>query len=422
MKLFAALVIALAVAVLPSFAAAEFAAGAPLVPQTLKWRTQTIRISVSSSLLQPNSGIKLGSDVSGALERALARWSAATGLKFVVESSERQSVSASGVAGDGVSLITIAQTPENLQLFSKDPFAESARTRVFYNRRGGITEADIVLNPFQQFSTDGSFGTFDLETTLTHELGHLLGLRHSSDLGSMMSERTGSNGAVALMPRDLGLSDLAAIHALYAFDSEDCCSVVKGRVSYEPRATGNVSIWAEDKLGRVAGVVEAGSDGSYSLGGLGSNGEYRLFWTRQDGATNSSGLLGVPNVEGELSKRIGSKRGEIGQIFLGTGSETGDTALRLKAGDQYIISVAAKGWKGNLAIRFSSGSLAVDPASVTRVIQDGDTGLYSFIVSVDQNTPAGSYSLTIERPDGARASVIGAAVVMPSVDLAPSEL
>ena len=53
-----------------------------------------------------------------------------------------------GPVGDGVSLITVAQTPENVLLFSKDPENAAATTRIFYNKRGMVTEADIVLNPF----------------------------------------------------------------------------------------------------------------------------------------------------------------------------------------------------------------------------------------------------------------------------------
>src|SRR6266446_4781609 len=119
----------------------------------IKWAKRRIAIAFSTSLTSPGPELKTGSDVLGALHRALSRWSTVANIQFVEVSSKLQSISAA-TAGDGISLITIADTPENEALFAGAN--NTGRTRVFYDPASGeISEADIVINP-HPVAPDGS--------------------------------------------------------------------------------------------------------------------------------------------------------------------------------------------------------------------------------------------------------------------------
>jgi hypothetical protein len=235
-----------------------------------------------------NPSIMPQSDVEGAVRRSLEAWEQASNIKFEIISTDKQTISPSGNFGDGVSLITIAQTPENLLLFGSETDEISAQTRTFYNRQGFISEADIVLNPYQQFSTDGSIGTYDLESTLTHEIGHLLGLDHSSVLGATMQARQGKNGVYnlsAFASRTLAEDDITGIRALYGAKTygDSCCGTVVGRISQaNGKAPKIYQVWGEDSgSGRIIGSVLTKPDGSFRFERL-EAGNYR-FYVQTDG-------------------------------------------------------------------------------------------------------------------------------------------
>src|SRR2546423_11762823 len=129
----------------------------------IRWPTNTITVAFSNSLSSPGANIKPGTDVVGTVRRALTRWSEAANIQFVETSSAQQNV-----GQDGVSLITIADTPTNRGIFNNGG-ENQARTRVFFDPATGIiSEADIVINPAVTgrsgygFSTDGTDDTFDL--------------------------------------------------------------------------------------------------------------------------------------------------------------------------------------------------------------------------------------------------------------------
>jgi hypothetical protein len=393
--------------------AGEFAGSAPSQPPNLRWRSSVIRIAVSSSVSAQNSSIKADSDVLGALKRSAAAWEAVTGLEFRIETTDRQTVRPSGVAGDGVSLLTIASTPENLQLFAADPFGESARTRVFFNRRGTITESDIVLNPLQQFSTDGTYGTFDLETTLSHEIGHLLGLKHSPVPGSIMAEWIPRNGDLYLGPRFPTETDVAAVRDLYGVDTETCCGAVSGKLILPGKAKG-LTVWAEDPQGRLVAQTEANLDGSYRLGGL-SDAKYQLYWQRRDPSGTVTGELGSVSIDdgapATLSKKISADPSDLLVDHVGLNLQPGNSAMVVRAGRQYTICLAGHGLADGMTIGFSTKSIRVDTGSIGRQDFGQKIDAISASITVDADATPGVYTLYAERRDGSRAAVVGAIVV-----------
>src|SRR5689334_4504803 len=115
---------------------------APQAVRRIRWPNRAIEISFSIALLAPGTNIKPDGDVVGAAKRALARWSSLANINFVVNWTAATSVSPAD-GGDGVSLITIADTPDN-ELFNSD--STTARTRIFFNSEtGAIAEADISI-------------------------------------------------------------------------------------------------------------------------------------------------------------------------------------------------------------------------------------------------------------------------------------
>jgi hypothetical protein len=79
---------------------------------------------------------------------------------------------------------------------------------------GEILDADIVVNSqVHEFSLDPEGTSTDLVAVLTHELGHALGLDHSSDTEATMRPET--RGFATSELRDLAADDSAGLCAIY---------------------------------------------------------------------------------------------------------------------------------------------------------------------------------------------------------------
>jgi Matrixin len=418
---------------------------APQTVRRIRWPKRTIEISFSNSLLTPGANIKPDSDVVGAARRALARWSSLANITFVVNWTSTTSVSPAE-SGDGVSLITIADTVEN-ELFNTD--STTARTRVFYNPdTGAIAEADISINPQPraddgaqlQFSTDGTPGTYDLEATFTHEIGHLLGLEHSAVLASTMQGRQAFNGTFglpAMTERTLSEDDRQKVRGLYG--PAQRLGSIEGRL-IDNRAQGvltplsGVNIWAENIVnGRVVASDVTAGDGTYELEGLAA-GQYRVL------VSSASPADGDPQPRFrsfELSNQVTVKASgatalnynmvpaqapSLNPKLIGLNAELSTIALPLEPGKRVKVYLGGEGVDQvpGTSIMVNSPFFTVDPATLTREQLQTPFPVISVELQVAPNAPFGDYTIRLQSNSGETAYVPGAITIDPAAGAALS--
>jgi matrixin len=405
----------------------------------IKWPRKTIEVAFSTSLMSPGTNIKPDSDVVGAARRALGRWSTLGNINFIVVWSAAGSVSPAD-AGDGISLITIADTNENAA-FNSD--ATAGRTRVFFDpETGTIAEADISINPRPrteegaelQFSTDGTPGTYDLEATFTHEVGHLLGLDHSAVIGSTMQGRQAFNGTFglpALTERTLSEDDRQKIRSLYGPKLK--VGRIEGKLA-DNRTPGvlapltGVNVWAESvTTGKVVASDVSADDGSYKLEGL-SPGQYRVMVSprTEDGAIGPqnfrsfevSNLVTVrPNDFSSLNYHlVPPQASALSPKMIGLNSELSTVPLPLEPGKRVKVYLAGDGVDQvpGTSITVNSPFFTVDPASLIREQLTAPFPVISVEVQVAPNAPFGDYTIRMQSNSGEIAFVPGAITIDPA--------
>jgi len=419
----------------------------------IRWARNTITVALSTSLHSPPTNIKSGSDVIGATHRALQHWAAAGNIQFVETSSNAQAISPAN-SSDGISLITVAA--DNAALFGTSECP--GRTRVFFGPNGSIAEADIALNPTQLFSTDGTFGTYDLEATLTHEIGHLLGLEHSAVLGATMQPRQAKNGVYglpALTGRTLAEDDRAGARSLY--DSRKGTGSISGKLTADG-FTGDLStlvfgahVFAENTLtGKVVAGNISLNTGEYRVDGL-MPGSYRVVLQSLGGLINAADITGgggsyagllatrplfrtlessdlLPKETKEI--RVAANNANAVNLklpaeqapalvpqFAGLNGELSTTPLPLEAGKSYTVYVGGTGLDqiNGLNISASSPFIKVDPASLASQKFSAGYPVVSFNVSIAANAPFGDYSLRMQANSGEVAYLAGALTIDPGV-------
>lgn len=377
----------------------------------LHWKGKKIPISFSKSLLNQPINTISEDEILKAIRNSLATWENVADVKFVGNWSDNNTLSPVGKSGDEINLVTIAQTSENLLLFSGDASDNAAKTRVFFNRQGQITEADIVLNPYAQFSTDGSLGTYDLESVLTHEIGHLLGLEHSNIPAATMFEQQGKNGVYNLKsfsPRTLSADDISGIRSLYGADIKEtnCCGSISGIISITGKTVSKkFRVFAENsKTGQFVADVLTDDDGVYNFDGL-IAGEY-LLYTKSSDITDSTveeiGKVEVSNGKTvKLNKSLKIKQNNFKLQFVGFNGQISNLAIPLNSGRSYKIYVAGKNLDvKNLTATVNSPFIKVNPKSYNKHDYGTQISVVSFEVILEPGVPNGDYSISLRDNKG----------------------
>src|SRR5262245_16497003 len=183
----------------------------------------------------------------------------------------RGTTSVSNVGRDGLNVVSFSDTSGLLGS------STIAATFSFFRTDAGqlaIDEADIVFNTTLNFSTSVEDNKFDIQSVLTHEIGHLLGLDHSAMVSSVMVPF----GAVSqLDQRTLSYDDIAGITEIYPLTpAEGGIGQIRGTVRIGGALLFGANIVAVNADGTPIVSTLSQPDGTYILRFLPA-GAYRIY-------------------------------------------------------------------------------------------------------------------------------------------------
>jgi len=158
--------------------------------------------------------------------------------------------------------------------------------------QGRLIDSDILFNPSNPnitFATDGRSDAFDIQAIATHEIGHFLGLDHTSIVSATMNP-TGARGTV--FPRALKSDDIIGASTIYPeAEFTNNTGGLRGRVTNSGTNVFGAHVVVLDGEGNAVVSTLTELDGSYQITGLPPR-TYSLYAEPLDGPVTESSIGG----------------------------------------------------------------------------------------------------------------------------------
>jgi hypothetical protein len=238
----------------------------------VKWPSSTITYRINPA---QGSNITGARSLTSVFTGSFAAWDNLTTADISITQGADTSSTAT-YSGNNPDFINILKTNMTQSEYLNVAGDALAVTLNVYNDNGILVDSDILFNPGILYSTESAppADRYDLQSVTTHEIGHFLGLDHSSILSATMFPTIGEGTIYARVPSADEVSAIGLVYPNAAF-------LTRGSISGTVRLTSNAVVYgavvvAVNSNGQPVASTVTDPSGNYYIGGL-TPGTYTVY-------------------------------------------------------------------------------------------------------------------------------------------------